>query len=89
MTFTHKVNSFYHSQKASVEEVLLHIINDLLSALLSLIVKALLRMCMELRHTYQSDSSGSYSVLDLLLSQSYLVLYIHRFQIPELNDLTT
>lgn len=91
MTFTHKVNSFYHSQKASVEEVLLHIIYDLVSALLSLIVKALLQMCMELKQSCltKAIAVGLTEHWILLLPLSFLVLCIHRFQIPGLNDSPT
>lgn len=91
MTFTHKVNSFYRSQKARVEEVLLHIIYDLVSALLSLTAKALLQMCMDLRQSCPTRpiSVGLTVCWILLLAWSYLVLCIHRFQIPELSDLPT
>lgn len=67
MTFTHKVNSIYHSQKETLEEVLLYIIHSLLLAFQTLIAKVLFCKYTWTSDTcvsYQGDSSESNSVLD-------------------------
>lgn len=83
MTFTHKVNSIYHSQKETLEEALLYIIHSLLLAFQTLIAKVLSANMHGLQTRVHLTKVIAVSVLDfLLLSHIYVVFFIHRFQIP-------